>query len=469
MLKKIMAYLPSTVIPIFINFILVFIYAGKMSPAEYGIYNVYLNSISIIYAVALSFLQSSAFRFYSVKGLYNNNKEYYSTYYFSNIIICFLVAIVLFLVNIVFKFDWIVISVAIALNAFYQFDINMYRLRDKVGGYAFSRLSAAFGALGFIAVCATLTGSITYEVPIYTFYGAYIFTIIVEFIRCFKFFSFKYLSKKLFVESLRFGMPMMGVTVMGLLMSYAAQYIILFNLSEVSVGYYSLGFRLSDTVISNITMIILTVMTPMVMKLYDDAGGDNVEKSSQMLTKVISLDMWVILPCCALLAFYSGDLIRLLFPSYEGAEPIVVIIVFSAILRSLSMITCKGLELARKTGKMFLFLIISLAANIAYMLICVPLYGIEAAGHASIISYLLYNILLIKESYKYINIIIDYIYLLKVMIVSVIVVIAALLISGFVGTGNIALVVIQGCICIFLYFLGSLLLGLYKPFKAFLG
>lgn len=468
MLKKIIAYLPSTVIPIFINFILVFIYAGQMEPVEYGIYNVYLNSISIIYAIALSFLQSSAFRFYSVKGLFNNIKEYYSTYYFSNIIICILIAIVLLLINFIFEFDWIVVSTAIALNAFYQFDINMYRLRDKTGGYAFSRLTASFGALGLIVVCIALINPITYKVPIYTFYGAYVLTIIVEFIRCFKSISFKSISKKLFMASVRFGMPMMGVTVMGLLMSYTAQYIILFYLSEVSVGYYSLGFRLSDTVISNITMIILTVMTPIVMKLYDDVESDNVENSSLMLTKLISLDMWVILPCCALLAFYSGDIIRLLFPSYEGAEPIVVIIVFSAILRSLSMITCKGLELARKTGKMFLFLVISLAVNIIYMFIFIPIYGIEAAGHASIIAYLIYNIFLIKESYKYIPIKIDYHYLIKVMIMSAITVVLALLLSSFIGTGGLALTVVQGSACVLVYFFGSLLLGLHRPFTGFL-
>ncbi len=468
MLNKIITYLPSTVIPIIVNFILVFIYAKEMDPAEYGIYSVYLNSISLIYAVALSFLQSSAFRFYSVKGLYSSIKEYYSTYYFLNIFICIIIAIILFTINIVVHINWMVISIAIALNAFYQFDINMYRLRDEAKGYTFSRLTAAFGALVFICICVIYMDKITFDIPIYTFYCAYIFTILVEFIRCSRYLSFQSISKKLFMESLRFGLPMMGVSVMGLLIAYAAQYIILLYLSEEFVGFYSLGFRISDTIISNITMIILTVMTPTVMKLYDEAGNDGIEKSSRMLTKLISLDMWVIMPCCTLLAFYSDAIIRLLFPAYEGAESIVVIIVFSAVLRSLSMITCKSLELARETRKMLLFLAVSLTVNVMYMLLCVPIYGIEAAGHASILAYLIYNILLIKESHKYISIKIDSIYLIKVIILSIFVVVVAFSMSHAIGTENLALTLIQGCVCVFIYFLGSLLLGLQKPFAVLL-
>ena len=63
MLGKIVAYLPSTIVPILVNFVLVFIYAGYMEPGEYGVYNVYLNSISLLYAVTHSFLQSAALRF----------------------------------------------------------------------------------------------------------------------------------------------------------------------------------------------------------------------------------------------------------------------------------------------------------------------------------------------------------------------------------------------------------------------
>lgn len=464
MLGKIVAYLPSTIVPILVNFVLVFIYAGYMEPGEYGVYNVYLNSISLLYAVTHSFLQSAALRFYSVTGMFEDIKEYYSTYYFANLSISAALAVVLAIVNLLLGFDWVVVAFAVAVNALYQFDINVHRLRDKPGAYAFSRLTASFGALAFIGVCVATFGQIDYWVPIYTFYGAYLFTVIAEFARCVKYLSVRSVSKSLLIESIKFGMPMMGVTVAGLLISYSSQYIILFLLSEEAVGFYSLGFRLSDTVISNITMIILTVTTPAVMRVYDESGRDKALNGSKMLTTLINLDIWVVLPVCVLLAFYSGDIIRLLFPSYEGAQSVVQIIVFSAVLRSLSMFTCKGLELARETGRMLVYLLISLIANSSYTFAFTPLYGIDAAGHASVISYLIYNALLIKRSRKAVPIVFDIAYLGKTAALSMALVGVAFTLKMLFGAGDILPLVVQGCVCTLLYLTTSLALGMHRPF-----
>lgn len=469
MLGKILAYLPSTVVPILVNFVLVFLYAGSMDPGEYGAYNVYLNSISILYAVTHSFLQSAALRFYSIDGLFKDIKEYYSTYYFANLLISAALAVALAATNILFRFDWAVVAFAVATNALYQFDVNVHRLRDRPAAYTFSRLSASFGALAFIGVCVAEFGQIDYRAPIYTFYGAYLFTIVAEFARCFKYLSVRSVSKTLFIESVKYGMPMMGVTVAGLLISYSSQYIILFLLSKEAVGFYSLGFRLSDTVISNITMIILTVMTPTVMRVYDESGCNKASSGSRMLTMLINLDMWVVLPVCVLLAFYSEDIICLLFPSYEGAQSIVQIIVFSAVLRSLSMFTCKGLELARETGRMFAYLLVSLVVNAAYTLAFVPLYGIDAAGHASIASYIVYNALLIIRSRKSVPIAFDIVYLVKAAALSIVLAGIAFVLKVFIGIDSILLLVVQGCVCALLYLVASLALGMLKPFLSHSG
>lgn len=464
MIRKILSYLPSTITPLLVNFVLVFIYAGKMSPADYGIYNVYLNSISLIYAVALSFLNSSSFRFYSIKGLYEDEREYYSTFYVANLALCALIAVVLLLANLVVKFDWAVVAFAVTMNALYQFDVNMYRLRDRTIGYTFARLSASFGALGFISACVALSVNVDYSIPIYTFYGAYAFTIIVEFVRCAPLLSVRHVSRNLFVESIKFGMPMMGVNVIGLLISYSAQYVILYFLSKEAVGYYSLGFRLSDTVISNITMIILTVMTPVLMRVYDEAKGDRTLSGSAMITKLINLDVWVVLPICVMLAYYAEDIIRLLFPSYEGAQLVVQIVVLSAVLRSLSMITCKGLELARETKRVFQFLVISLIVNLGYSLLFVPIYGVLAAGHASILAYLVYNALLIKESASYVPVNIDWRYFMKVMVLSLAIACLAVLLRSLFSLNDIGSLLAQGCACAIAYLIASIAAGLYKQF-----
>ena len=464
MLRKIVAYLPSTVVPILLNFALVFIYAGCMAPSEYGVYSVYLNSISLIYAVALSFLQSAALRFYSMEGMYKDFREYYSTYIFANLAICAALAVVLLLANLAFHFNWVVITFAVLSNALYQFDVNLCRLRDDVGQYTLCRLTASIGALALTIACVVLTGTLSYTVPIYTFYGAFLFTIVTEFVRCLKDLSIKHVSKRLLSESFRFGMPMAGVTVAGLLVAYSSQYLIIWLLSEEAVGFYSLGFRLSDSVISNITMVILTVMTPTVMKAYDNAGADGFTRGSAMLKRLINLDTWIVVPCCLLLALYSGDIIRLLFPSYVGAEAVVVAMVFSAVLRSLSMIACKGLELARRTGRMLACLVASLVVNVVYSAAFIPVYGITAAAHASVAAYLTYDVLLVVQSRRYVPVCFDWIYLAKVGLASLAMGVACLAIKGATMVGDVVVLIVQGTLCVLVYLGASCLLGLHKGF-----
>jgi len=255
---------------------------------------------------------------------------------------------------------------------------------------------------------------------------------------------------------------MAGVSVMGLLISYSAQYVILFFLTQSDVGFYSLGFRLSDTVLSNITMIILIVMTPAVMKAYDEDAASGPIRGADLIRRLVSLDLWAILPVCMLLAFYAGDIVRLLFPSYLGAEEIVVLLLISAVLRSVSMITCKALELVRRTRSLFLILLVSMALNVAYLFAFVPVYGISAAGHGSILAYLIYNILILIRSRRYIRITIDYRYVATVLCTSAFVLLVAALLSALLPVKSVLLLCIEGATCVGLYLVVSVRLGLTR-------
>ena len=74
MLKKIIKYIPGVAVPILINFLLTMLYAAYLSPSEYGLLNIYLNTIQIIYSLTLSVFQTAALRFYSLKE-YDSEKE----------------------------------------------------------------------------------------------------------------------------------------------------------------------------------------------------------------------------------------------------------------------------------------------------------------------------------------------------------------------------------------------------------
>ena len=113
---------------------------------------------------------------------------------------------------------------------------------------------------------------------------------------------------------------------------------------------------------------------------------------------------------------------------------------------------------------MFQFLLVSLLVNVAYIMMFVPIYGIEAAGHASIIAYAVYNALLIRESKAYVPICIDMTYLSKVLVLSFVVVAVAAVLRTVFGVNDLFALVVQGCLCAALYLMLSMAFGLHKQF-----
>src|SRR5699024_10538407 len=108
MLKKIIKYIPGVAVPMGINFLLTMLYARYLSPGQYGILNIYLTTILIVYSFTLNIFQTTCLRFYSLK-LHNTESEFISTYVFSNIFTTFLIIPFSLIVNLFLSFDWWII------------------------------------------------------------------------------------------------------------------------------------------------------------------------------------------------------------------------------------------------------------------------------------------------------------------------------------------------------------------------
>ena len=72
MIRKILSFVPGVIVPMGINFLLTILYAQFLSPGEYGILNIYLNSILIVYAISGSVFQTASLRFYTIRESYEN-------------------------------------------------------------------------------------------------------------------------------------------------------------------------------------------------------------------------------------------------------------------------------------------------------------------------------------------------------------------------------------------------------------
>lgn len=392
MIKKTLMYIPSVAIPILINVILVFLYAKYLEPNEYGTLNIYLNTINILYSALLSFIQSAAFRFYSVDGASKSRKQYLSTFVLTDIFVTLVLFLLTALVNrFIFTFNYKIIVASVGFNALYQFYLNLYRLEDKNAKYILSRIGASVVTLLGIILFAKVYNNFSYQTIIWLIYGAYGIFALWGVATQREGFSLKDVSFSLIRKSLLFGLPMMGVTLLGNIISSSDQYLLRFFIGETEVGLYSLGYKLSDMSIANITLLILLVATPAVMREYDQNGED---RAIQHLSSILSANIWIVVLIAIEIMCYADEIISVVFPKYAGAETVIRLVTIAAVFHSFSLITCKPFELKKNTHKLFALLLFTAVVNVGYNLVFIPIYGLNAAAHSSIFAYVVYDIIL---------------------------------------------------------------------------
>lgn len=462
MLKKIIKYIPGVAIPMAINFILTLLYAGYLEPGEYGVLNIYLNTIQIIYAATVSIFQNASLRFYSLKDEYKDKAEFVSTYILASLATTVILLPTLYIANLFGHFNWWIIALSVGCNGLFQVICNLYRVKAQSKHYNAVRTAAAVISLVVLFCFSRTIKPMGYIWPIIAVYGSYGLISIYELFVLRQNISIKYFSTSLIRNSLKYGFPLIGVALLGYVIANSDQYFLLYYLGKEAVGNYALGHRLVDALVTNLLTMILLVMTPELNRIHDELGES---QSKEVLKKMINAALWIILPLSLAIIVYAEPIIQYVFPAYMSAAQIMQLVVFASMFHGLSMFTCKGLELVKHPKYVFYGLLTAAFINCAYNWIFIPIYGINASAHSSLLAYITYNALLVIFTKKYYELRFDAMYAAKVLLVSVGTVGIALLIMALKPISSIWALLFEGAMSVILYLGGSYLLGLLKVFR----
>lgn len=460
MLKKIINYIPGVAIPLIINFVLTMLYAAYLSPAEYGLLNIYLNTIQIVYSLTLSIFQTAALRFYTSKE-YSTEEEYISSYIFANIFTTILCAIPCGILSLFVKFNWGIILLSVGTNGLFLFISNLHRVQFNSGRYNKMKVYAAGAALILLVLFSYIIRPLSFIWPLICVYGTYGFISIVEIFNLRKKISITHISKRLLIKSIEYGVPLIGVALLGNIISSSDQYFLLYFLGKKAVGNYALGYRLVDAILNNLLMVILLVMTPELNAVHDKSGED---ESKVVLKKMINSAVWIMLPFTLAIIAYAKYIIMFFFPKYTDAVIIMSLVVFASVFNGLSMFTCKALELVKKPKYILYSLIIASLINCGYNAIFIKIYGVTASAHSSIISYIVYNILLVYYSRRYYDLQLDFRYILKTVLATGVTFLLATLLMNTWGITNLMIFIIQFLVAVIVYLVCSVILKLFEPF-----
>jgi O-antigen/teichoic acid export membrane protein len=442
------------------SFLLVPIITKALGAYDYGIWSQINVTVSLLMPLVLLGLSMAFVRFFSSKTNKLEIREgFFSIFLFVTFISVVISLILLFLstrisyflfsdVSYTFLFN---ISLSlIILGALNTITLYYFRIYQQI--WTFTGISI-FRSIGRIALTVLLLN------VGYGLFGVIVAAVIAEvvpiifsLISIIKQIGFSVPSFKNMREYLRFSIPLTPNGLIYWITNSSDRYVIQYFLGTVSVGIYSASYGIGSLVFLLVSPLQM-ILFPQLSKLYD-LGDLPAVKS--YLSYSLKFFLLVALPAVVGLTVLSNSLLLLLTTAeFTSGYLVIPLVALSAVFNGIVQILSNIIFIFKETK--FSFYITGIAAlfNIIFNILMIPLIGFIAAAISTLLSFVIMFILCFLKTVKYIEIKMEFIFLLKIVLSSIVMGVIVYISS----INNMYISIILG---IFIYFL---LIFLLKTFN----
>lgn len=315
---------------------------------------------------------------------------------------------------------------------FWLIDISLQSLRVLTIGFA-----VLFG-LGILGV------SYFYLI---SFFMILILMFLISEYKIFPLIKSKIKAKYEIFELFSYSWPLIFVGFLDYLMGWIDTFMIGKLMDVKSVGLYNAALP-----IANLLTLLPLTFTPLFLPLITKNFASKKMFLVDSLTKNVGKWAFFInFPLLLLMFLFPGFFINLLFgKDYISAASSLIFLSFGFFLFSLSQPSIQLLRMVKKTKLYLINVIISAPINIILNLLFIPKYGISGAALATSISYLIFSLLFIIESYYYLKLVPLSLNFWKPIVAGLITLIVILLFKRLLPL-NIYFVILLGIIFFILY------------------
>jgi O-antigen/teichoic acid export membrane protein len=216
----------------------------------------------------------------------------------------------------------------------------------------------------------------------------------------------KNVSKEIFTTSLRFGFPLVWAEFGHLLLNYMNRYLIQFYLGAAALGLYTAGYNLATHITEAIIYPINYAMTPVYMSILVKKGE---AETKVFFTKMFRYFLLVLLPVVFGSIAVGKDLISILASKkYLESYTVLSYVLIGQAVYACTIILNSGLFINKKTHVLNNIMITTCGINILLNIALIPRFGIVGAAQATLLSYVLYAIVVVFYSFREFSFRIDY-------------------------------------------------------------
>lgn len=219
-------------------------------------------------------------------------------------------------------------------------------------------------------------------------------------------------------EYLNFGVPIVPGAISAWVVASSDRYVIGYFLGAASVGVYSAGYNIGHIPFM-ITQVLAFVLPPALSKLYDEGRMTEVKTHLSYSLKYL---LAVAIPFVFGAAILAEPVLRIFSTAEIASEGYLVVplVALSALFFACSLPTSRILVLVKKTKIIGVIWIICALVNLGLNILVVPRWGILGAAVTTLIAYGLQLGLATYYSFKEFKFTIDWRFIIKSLIASVI-------------------------------------------------
>ena len=365
----------------FISFFAIFILTYLFTESQIGEYNLILSTVNIVASLGTLWLSQSVLRFYEEK----NDLGAVIIMTGISVIICLAVYGIFNLFYHQAKSGWV--YAYIVLLVLYNIFDAVFRRSRRLMDYVLLELLLAVGRVIPMVFLAKMTHDynsifISQCVVIFIFFVILIINNRVQLAN-----TAYCVEKKMMLQYLQFGMPLMGLAVSNWFLTTSDRYIIKFFKGNSEVGIYSTNYSLANSIYMMFSLIVVNAFHPIIMKEWTRSRKETLN----LVSKAIDLYLMLMIP----LTFYGclkSNVLLSLFNGKSYAEHFWIFnwTALGILFYGLSLLYHKYYELIEKTKMILMINIIAAISNIVMNFLMIPRFGFEVAAFTTFVSYILY-------------------------------------------------------------------------------
>ena len=403
LIKKILEYLPGTIIPSVLTLLSLKVFSIYLSIEEFGLFNYWLTLALLVSSVFSQWISQPMLRYTTDKSITYQNE----VISFFIIIIGMVLSLLLLFAKLFFegenKILYMLVIILIFLFTSIQIIYTKLQVNFQIKKYSFLKLaeSSAKVLLPILGIFAFVSNTNTIFISIIT--GMIVILIINYKILFPKFHLDKNLFRnKEFLNTQKnyfsFGLPMVIWFSVNGIMSFADRFLLKKFSGYDSVAIYSANYSLITGSVALITAPLLMIAHPMLMSRWNDSKK---RETGDLLSYFIEIFMLFSFLLIAL-TFLNRDLITLVFlnEKFREGNVIMPLILIGFIIWQLGMLFHKPIEFEESIKKMVSAMFVACAVNIILNMILIPKFSYVGASISSIVSYTVYAFIVFKLGNK---------------------------------------------------------------------